>query len=66
MSETTALTIAGGPSPLLQVPKGSLVESQQQIEQTENAIEGFNHLYPPGSLGGEFAGPGSTTNRPGQ
>jgi hypothetical protein len=65
MSETTALTIAGGPSPLLQA-QGSLVESQQQIEQTENAIEGFNRLYPPGSLGGEFAGLGSTTNRPGQ
>jgi hypothetical protein len=69
----TTLTIAGVPCPDIQDPsktygdpEGALAESNKKIEQTQNAIEGFNRLYPPGSLGGEFAGPGSTTNRPGQ
>ena len=28
--------------------------------------DGLTRLYPPGDLGSIFAGPGSTTNRPGQ
>jgi hypothetical protein len=47
-------------------PDAARQQSEQQIENTERAIQGFERLNPPGSLGGQFAGPGSTTNRPGQ
>jgi hypothetical protein len=47
-------------------PEAARQQSEQQIENTERAIQGFERLNPPGSLGGQFAGPGSTTNRPGQ
>jgi hypothetical protein len=47
-------------------PEAARQQSEQQIENTEQAIQGFERLNPPGSLGGQFAGPGSTTNRPGQ
>jgi hypothetical protein len=44
-------------------PDAARQQSEQQIENTEQAIQGFERLNPPGSLGGQFAGPGSTTNR---
>jgi hypothetical protein len=44
-------------------PDAARQQSEQQIENTERAIQGFERLNPPGSLGGQFAGPGSTTNR---
>ena len=49
----TTLKLAGLPCPQIQDPaktygdpKGALAESNQKIEQTENAIEGFNRLGP--------------------
>ena len=44
-------------------PDAARQQSEQQIKNTERAIQGFDRLNPPGSLGGQFAGSGSTTNR---
>lgn len=69
----STLKLAGLDCPKIQDPRftygnpdAARQQSEQQIENTERAIQGFERLNPPGSLGGQFAGPGSTTNRPGQ
>jgi hypothetical protein len=41
-------------------------QTQMQTEQQKKTIENSLRLNPPGDLGSIFAGPGSTTNRPGQ